>query len=397
MGTNVEELLVAPQPNSLQTAAFNAIRAFAGEHAVIVSPKEGTHSGALLFDDATFTDTKSIITFYSDSNTGTDINLAILEAREGILSVTHSVEGVGYGVDSVEFCKLQKGKETSLVVSYTGVTTNEKYLTVYSFEEDVLLPLFVQDYSDFMVADIHGSGEEELIFALPSTREGALNLRIISLSDNTPTQLYLGTPNSEILEAISLKKSLSQGESLIVLEGFDVQNRLTGDLLRFEDSKVTSLLNSDERSLITHDNRLLSSLDIDGDNIIEQPGIYESQLEIPNDYILIGYYDMANNAQQPKYVGIVNTRLAFFVNIPFHWIENIEFMENSDGITAVNTKKIEPYFTLTLSEFSDPPVVEDAETEDLLQFGNDRLYLTTYGSLTEYEKKYLTEGITTIY
>ncbi len=397
MTGNVEELLVAPQPNSLQTAAFNAIKAFAGEQAVIVSPKNGAHSGALLFDDGTFTGEQSIISFYSDSNSGTDINVAILREQQGVLTVTHSLRGVGYGVESVEFNNLRADESMSLLVSYAGVTADEMYLTVYSFENDNLSSVFVQDYSSLLVSDIQGGEENELVFALPTTREGSLNLRIISLSTDTPIQLYQGTPNPEIMEAVTIKSSFYGDETLIVLEGLDVQNRLSGDLLKFEEGEVFSLLSSEERQLITHDNRLLFSLDIDGDGIVEQPGMLPTETQLPTDYLSVGYYDMGTDADLPKYVGIVNSRLAFFVNLPAHWIGHIEFLESPDGITVVNSDKNELYFSLILSDFAEPPISEDGTITPLLQLGNEQLYIMTYGNMTDYELRFVTQGIKALY
>ncbi len=396
MGGNVEELLVAPQPNSLQTAAFNAIKAYAGEQAVIVSPKEGAHSGALLYDDGSFTDTASIITFYSDSNTGTDINLAILRAAGDVLTVTHSLRGVGTGVENVDFYRLQEDQGVNLVVNYTGATANEKFLTVYSFKDDTLSSVFVQEHSYFLVADIQGSDANELIFALPTTREGALGLRIISLSDESPLQLYQGSPNSDMLQALSIKPSYYDEDTLLILEGLDVQNRFSADLLRFDESGLTGLLTAEERQIITHDNQLLYSLDIDNDGILEQPGILETELEIPSDYLGVGYYDMAQNTELPKYVGLVNTRFAFFISIPSHRMENISLVEAEDGITAVDNEG-ELYFNVTVSDFATPPLAEGGEVLPVLQFGNEQIYLTTYGNLSEYEQNFLVEGIKAIY
>ncbi len=397
-GSNVEELLVAPQPNELQGAAFEAIRSHAGDTAVIISPDEGADVGALTVDDGAFSAQESIITFYSDTNAGTDINLAIMREGEDGLYVHSWIKGLGTDVQRVQFATLQADEPPYLLVSYTGVTADESYLAIYRYdnENDELLSVFAQDYRAMLLADIDGSEEQELIFALPSTREGAMQMRIISFASGYPMELYHGTPSQSIIEAKNLHFSYDTHGKYIVVDGMNAQGSTLSDIISFESGEVQTLVYLQE--MFTHDVAILQSIDIDGDATVEQPSVFDTPETMQGSgYQLVGYYDVAGNQQNPKYLGIVNNRLAYLILIPPHWHNNIVFAYRDDGFTLSNANNGELLLAITVTDGSSPQQYPDGETKQVLLLGSFRLYLTTFEQLTDYEVSFIMNGIQALY
>ncbi len=398
IGTNVEDLLVAPQPNALQGAVFDAIKGFAGDQAVIVSPTEGAHTGALVIDDGGFSGKEAVITFYSTSNSGTDINLALLHKNEQELTVLHAITGLGNDVESVEYAYLDQSGVPYLMVSYSGVTANERYLAIYRFNSlnMEIESVFAQDYRAMLLADIAGGDEEEIIFALPSTRDGAMNMRIISLAEGEPSQLYLGAPNPAILEAKQLYYSTSGENRYIVVDGIDSENNSTSDLIEFVDGEVVSLL--EQQGILTHNVPLLQSADIDSDGVIEQPTVLTQPEGMDGTgYIMVGYYDIQQNQQSPKYIAIVNTRLAFMVLIPPHWYNDVTCENRDDSFTLYSADGTRELFAIDVTEDAEIISHTDGVTQQVMLLGSFRVYLTTFNNLTEYELSYLKDGIQQMY
>ncbi len=396
--TNVEELLVAPQPTELQGAAFDAIKNHAGDQAVIITPSEGADTGALIIDDGSFSGEESVITFYSNNNSGTDINIALLREDEDILTVQYAIGGLGNDVESVEFSHLERGDKTYLMVSYSGVTSNERYLAIYSYnlETQEMESVFAQDYRAMLSADIVDTQEQELIFALPSTREGALNIRIISLASGTPTQLYYGAPNPNIMEAKQLSLSEHDDAKYIAIDGIDSNNNFTSDMFYYNNAELYSLL--EDQSLLTHNTQLLLSADIDGDGVVEQPTILPQPDGLDSSgYFMVGYYDIATNQQSPKYIGLVNTRLAFLILIPPHWYENLYFIQRDGGFTAFNADQTTNLFSVDIAESSEDVSSFEGNTQQVMLLGSFRVYLTTFEELTDYELSFLRDGIQQMY
>ncbi len=396
--TNVEELLVAPQPTELQGAVFDAIKSYSGDQAVIIAPVEGADTGALIIDDGSFSGEQSIITFYSNTNSGTDINIALLRESDEILTVHSALSGLGNDVESVEFSYLEQDSETYLMVSYSGVTSNERYLALYSYnvENQEIESVFAQDYRAMLSADIVDGEEEELIFALPSTREGALNLRIISFASGTPFQLYYGEPNSNIMEAKQLSLSVHGNDKFIAIDGIDQNNNFTSDMVYFNDGKLQSLL--ENQALLTHNTALLLSSDIDGDGVVEQPTVLSPSEGLEGSgYFMVAYYDITTDQQSPKYIGLVNSRLAFLVLIPPHWYNDITFVQRGDGFTAFNTDQTVALFSVDITESNEEISFPEGNSQQVMLLGSFRVFLTTYESLTDYELSFLKDGIQQMY
>ncbi len=398
IGTNVEELLVAPQPDELHGAAFDAIKNHAGDHAVIITPTDGADTGALFVDDGSFSGEQSLITFYSNSNSGTDINLALLRKTDEGFTVHYATTGLGNDVEGAEFVYLETDAAPYLTVSYSGVTGNERYLAIYRYNEqaDVIESVFAQDYRAMIFADIQGESEKEIVFALPSTREGSMNMRIISLADGIPVQLYLGTPNINIMEAKQLLFSQGDEDKYIAVDGLDAQNYSTADLIKFSSGEAVGIL--EQQQLLTHNVPLLQSFDIDGDGVVEQPALMTSPEGMDGSgYLMVGFYDISKDQQSPKYIGIVNTRLAFLVLIPPHWYNDISFVHKEDGFSVTDLNGTSILFTMDVTESTQGIEYPEGETEQVLHLGSFRIYATTYDQLTEYEQSFLMDGIQQMY
>ncbi len=398
LGSNVEELLIAPQPNELQGAAYETIKEHAGDTAVIITPDEGPHVGALTVDDGAFSGEKSLIAFYSDSNAGTGINLAIMRVGEQGLYIHSWIKGLGTDVHKVEFAQLQSGEPPYMLVSYSGVTAEESYLAIYRFDNtsNELLSVFAQDYKAMLLADIDGGNEQEIVFALPSTREGAMQMRIISFANGSPLELYHGSPSQSITDAKELSFSYGSSGSYIVIDGMNQHGNSLSDLIKFESGDAQTLVIL--KDMFTHDVPLLQSIDIDADGVVEQPALLNSPDGMDgNGYLLVGYYDIAGNQQSPKYIGIVNSRLAYLILIPPHWYNNIVFTQDQDGFTLLSKDTDERLFAITATEGTNVTEYAEGATSQVLLLGSFRLYLTTFGQLTDYELSFIKDGIQAMY
>ena len=86
----------------------------------------------------------------------------------GAWKVQQTIEGLADTVDNVRLAQLQDGNAVQLVVGYLAAQ-GDSYLAVYSYEHGEVNAILEQSYEQYLVEDITGGGNEDLI--LMSTLE----------------------------------------------------------------------------------------------------------------------------------------------------------------------------------------------------------------------------------
>ncbi len=388
VSTNIEELLVAPQPSSLQHAALTAVKVVAGEQAVLV-------------DDGSFSGETSILAFYNSSNTATDINIALLRLVDETLVSVSEVSGLGVGVQHVEYAQLEIDAPPMLIVSYNGTTPGETFLTVYKYTQGEFDPIFAQSYQHFTKANLTQNDNDELVFTLPTDETGTMKMRVISFADGEAVELYSGTPDESIASSLSLSVSHNNGKEQLAIDAYNSGGIIVSELLEYsEDKGLFSVLSENDKLLLQRSSLSLLSKDVDGDGIIEQPGVLAPLNGMEEgEYFLVGYYDLNKNNYAPKYVSIVNFNNAFMVTIPAHWQDEVRFQTSENGFTLIDNSDFTKLLAIDLINVQIEPIQLhiDGATGAVLLLGSSRMYLTTFGTLSDYTLAYLRDGIQTLY
>lgn len=398
LGSNIEELLVAPQPTALQQSVVTTLKEYAGEKTVLESPAVGANIGALLFDDGTKTGKPSLIAFYSDTNVKTGINIALLQETNGFLQVIYSAKGLGTSVEEVRFEKLKNGTCSQLLVSYSGVTAQERYLVIYDFTEDAMDKIFEQDYKNYAIADLLGQKLPEVIFSLPSTRQGPMQLKVITFDEDYPQQIFSGAPSSSLLESETLCVSYSDEKLFIAVDGYVTDGTVSSELFTFSNRHFVSVVPLDIQSQTVRSAVWLKSKDIDDDGVVEQPVILPalSGMTPDGDYLLVGYYDFSNNTDNPKYIGIVNKRDAYFIRILPGWIDGTQVVEDITGFSLVDEKTKKRLFSAGAVGLGKPAFEvskDEPPAVPVAMLGASRLYLSLSSTLSSYSSAFLREGV----
>ncbi len=399
-GSNIEELLIAPQPTLLQREVLAAVNTHTGRQTVLATPRSGDYDGALVIDDGSFSGEEAIIAFYSTSNTATDISAALLHLSENSFTVSSSIQGLGNGVETADFVDLDTSGNPFLLVSYTGSTPGETFLVAYNYNNNSLEPYFAQGYQHFLTADVNGTGIPELIFTLVPTDTEGLRIRIISFESGAPVELYVGTPNTSMTQVHNIVASQSSTGNLIAVDGVNAEGTVLSDLFIYEEGTLTSAISPASSQLLQRSGTLLVSTDIDNDGVVEQPGILPPLSGMySDDYTLVGYYDMKTDATHPKYVGIVDTKQAFMILLPPHWQTSARFSVRDEGYTVVDINTNENLLAIDLLHLDEPfeQLHVGGATQSTLLLGTKRVYLTTFGNLSDYNNSFLRQGILTLF
>ena len=166
----VEELLRAPRLAGDYGALQAALNDWLGESAQLKYPMQGDLLSPFVLQDFDGDGQQDAAVFYTTALTSNVCVAFLRKNSEGSWQVSQTVEGLADTVDNVRLAQLQAGGTAQLVVGYTA-SQEDRYLAVYSYENGEVSAILEQAYEQYLVEDITGGGNEDLI--LMSTQEGS--------------------------------------------------------------------------------------------------------------------------------------------------------------------------------------------------------------------------------
>lgn len=193
--------------------------------------------------------------------------------------VRQSIEGLADTVDNVRLAQLQDGAATQLVVGYLAAQ-GDSYLAVYSYENSTVNAILEQSYEQYLVEDITGGGNEDLIL-MSTLEDGGVQIELLTVDRDGMFQqvAVMGLSADKFSGCAAVAAGLgADGKRYLVLDGWTglSGNNLATVLLYFDEESqqmlpaeqisTSELYNASLRNVST-----LVSRDLDGDGIVEIP------------------------------------------------------------------------------------------------------------------------------
>lgn len=190
-----------------------------------------------------------------------------------------NLEGLADTVDTVRLARLQAGGSTQLVVGYVA-SRGDNYLAVYSYEDGELSAILEQSYEQYLVEDITGGGNQDLIL-MSTLEDGGVQIELLTVDRDGSFQqvAVMGLSADKFSGCASVAAGVgADGKRYLVLDGWTgiSGNNLATVLLHF-DEESQQMIPADQIStqeLYNESLRNVSTLvsrDLDGDGTVEIP------------------------------------------------------------------------------------------------------------------------------
>ena len=174
----VEELLRAPKLSGDYGDVQTALNDWLGESAQLKYPMQGDLLSPFLLQDLDGDGRQDAAVLYTTAQSS-NVCIAILQKDDAdIWHVRQNVEGLADTVESVGLAQLQPGDATQLVVGYTAAQ-GDHYLAVYSYTDGVLSTILEQQYQQYLVEDITGGGNQDLIL-MSTLEDGGVQIELLT-------------------------------------------------------------------------------------------------------------------------------------------------------------------------------------------------------------------------
>ena len=348
----VEELLRAPKLSGDYGDVQTALNDWLGESAQLKYPMQGELLSPFLLQDLDGDGRQDAAVLYTTAQSS-NVCIAILQKDDAdIWHVRQNVEGLADTVESVGLAQLQPGDATQLVVGYTAAQ-GDHYLAVYSYTDGVLSTILEQQYQQYLVEDITGGGNQDLIL-MSTLEDGGVQIELLTVDKEGSFQqvAVMGLSANRFAGCASVAAGVgADGRHYLVLDGWTgiSGNNLASVLLRF-DEDTQQMVPADQIStekLYTASLRNVPSLvsqDLDGDGIVEIPtqpdeaGLLNMSQSRRMDFIVWMDY----TSQHPeKSFGLLDEETNCYIELPMEWEGNLKLTDSEQYDGAVELRTVD--------------------------------------------------------
>ena len=348
----VEELLRAPKLSGDYGDVQTALNDWLGESAQLKYPMQGDLLSPFLLQDLDGDGRQDAAVLYTTAQSS-NVCIAILQKDDAdIWHVRQNVEGLADTVESVGLAQLQPGDATQLVVGYTAAQ-GDHYLAVYSYTDGVLSTILEQQYQQYLVEDITGGGNQDLIL-MSTLEDGGVQIELLTVDKEGSFQqvAVMGLSANRFAGCASVAAGVgADGRHYLVLDGWTgiSGNNLASVLLRF-DEDMQQMVPADQIStekLYTASLRNVPSLvsqDLDGDGIVEIPtqpdeaGLLNLSQSRRMDFIVWMDY---TSPEPEKSFGLLDEESSCYIELPAEWEGNLMLTDSAEGEEAVELRTVD--------------------------------------------------------
>ena len=348
----VEELLRAPKLSGDYGDVQTALNDWLGESAQLKYPMQGDLLSPFLLQDLDGDGRQDAAVLYTTAQSS-NVCIAILQKDDAdIWHVRQNVEGLADTVESVGLAQLQPGDATQLVVGYTAAQ-GDHYLAVYSYTDGVLSTILEQQYQQYLVEDITGGGNQDLIL-MSTLEDGGVQIELLTVDKEGSFQqvAVMGLSANRFAGCASVAAGVgADGRHYLVLDGWTgiSGNNLASVLLRF-DEDTQQMVPADQIStekLYTASLRNVPSLvsqDLDGDGIVEIPtqpdeaGLLNMSQSRRMDFIVWMDY---TSPHPEKSFGLLDEETNYYIELPMEWEGNLKLTDSEQYDGAVELRTVD--------------------------------------------------------
>lgn len=389
-----EGMLRPPKTSGDGQEICEALEKHLGRQPLFRYPRSGEYRSAITMEDLDGDDTEEAIVFYLSSAESTVANVAVLRYGKGQWEVASIAEGLGSNVNILLFADLIPDGESREMVVGWKVGSNSGLLTAYSYNENTLENIFIEEsgstegqtasgYTGVAICDMDGDGAEEIMTATLNTVAGTSTVRMLKYIQSEGDERLFTAGLSMLDGSVSRYSKVAVGmlddttQALIIdsIKGTDIMytevvcwDKINAGLHAPFNSAETGVVSGTDRIALT------DSFDPDRDGLTEIPKhellpCYDENSA--EKYYRTSWYSYDSSSgrlsEESKLETIQNAADGYYVTLPKTWPSDItvRYDPKYQTFTFCTVNVTYEQITVSASDLSgDETVLETDEVND---------------------------------
>ena len=349
----VEELLRAPKLSGDYGDVQTALNDWLGESAQLKYPMQGDLLSPFLLQDLNGDGEQDAAVLYTTAQSS-NVCIALFAAGRGepVEGVPRASKGLADTVDNVRLAQLQDGSSMQMVVGYLA-SQGDSYLAVYSYENGQVSAILEQSYEQYLVEDITGGGNQDLIL-MSTLEDGGVQIELLTVDRDGSFQqvAVMGLSADKFSGCASVAAGLgADGKHYLVLDGWTgiSGNNLATVLLRFDEESqqmipADQISTSELYSASLRNVPNLVSRDLDGDGTVEIPtqpdeaGLLNMSQSRRMDFIV--WMDYTSPTPEKSF-GLLDEETNCYIELPAEWEGNLLLTDSTEIDAAVELRTVD--------------------------------------------------------
>lgn len=277
---------------------------------------------------------------FSKTTSEKPLNILIFRLEGDGYVLSDTIESAGSAFDLVEYAQVDNRKGMELIV---GVQVSDQLLrsvSVYSFGEGQAQQLLNTNYAKFLNCDLDANGRSELMVLRPGSADESRGVaEVYRYHDGAmerSNEVGMSCP-VENMKRIITGKLQDKTPAVYVASAVD-QNAIITDIFALVDGSLTNVSTpaGSDNSVHTLRNYYVYADDIDGDGIVELPGLITMRTPddavIPERQYLIRWFSMtAQSDTVDKAYTFHNYQGGWYVSLDSQWAERTAVVQQEES------------------------------------------------------------------
>lgn len=351
-GSDFSSLLLAPKaPSELNEIQNTFLDSINGDYN-IEYPTSGDYRNGMLQFDLDGDGLREVFIFYSTANDdGTKtMHLSFLALQKGEWQLCSDLQVVASGVKFIEFYDLNNNGVFEVVAGWDSYLSGETVLTVYCLESGSLIQRMRENALAYCVYDPDDDDRQEILVLGMTEQQPAVpddnSMPVVKVAN---ASLYKFNANEiSLIGRCSLDSTVeSYGEpremklntktQAVIIDGRKPNGSMLTEAVVWDGKKLSNPFFNEEigRNIVTYRDSSISSLDWNGDGIVEIPSMRllpSITSDGDNKAVYLTCWMQYKSAGAFARVGssIINTVDNYYVDIPDEWENKITVVRKVD-------------------------------------------------------------------
>ena len=343
------DLLLAPTATGVMGEIQKALYDYAGRGITLRFPRSGDNRTAFFLCDLDRDGSDEAVAFYanasSDENGVDTVHNNLIDRVDGVWRSVYDAATTGNAIDKVEVADISGGGPMTLMVGVELFTSMGNQLNLYTYENGALTQHAQENYTQFLVYDLMGTGNNQLILLSLDAAERMSTVTVYTFNgDAIERRGVVATDGNISGYAQVTAGQLEGGRPALFLDANKSAVSMVTDVIYYAENGLVSPfydVNLGE-SQMTLRNSTDVCRDINGDGVIEIPFTemlpgYASRSEADRLYLTVWKsFDGQRFRDQLRadYFRAAGYRLAF----PAAWVGSVTVV--SDSSTRMRSYRV---------------------------------------------------------